>query len=438
MSFIKKKSTLFFTLLALSTGSILTINSKLQNFIQLNIFKLLNSHELFQSAYYSQSTDPNLLAIITNLTNKEMAQHSLPNIDKDSQCTLQTSSALLKNAKDYGAHGDGVTNDTFAIQATIDQIAGTGGTAYLPVGVYMINADTHILLKSNMTFFMEKGAILKAIPNNKESYGILKVEHAANINIIGGLLQGERYQHQGNTGEWGMGLEISASNNIVVKNVTATDNWGDGFYVGNGATQIRFCSVTADNNRRQGLSVTSADGITINNSVFMNTNGALPMDGIDLEPNNGETVRNVQILNSQFLNNKGSGIESVVADDLVDKAFVKQVIIDHNTVYNNGAIGAYSAGIKISRQSSQLIMNNIVKENLQDGIAIVNNATNNILSGNQISGNGNKIDANIGFGILFYGNAIDNIVTNNQVFGNTNLNIKDHSNKNYITNNKHN
>ncbi len=422
----------------LSLGLIFITNDMLRGLLRHHASNLLNSTSFNQSAYYAQTTNSKLLAKTPETANKEMPLYSHSSYDIKSKCTPPPISPLVKNAKEYGAQGDGVTNDTFAIQSAIDQIAGTGGTVTIPKGVYMINANTHILLKSNMTFFMDNGAILKAMPNDREKNGILKIENAENINIIGGQLQGERNQHQGTTGEWGMGLEIYASKNIAIEGVTATDNWGDGFYVGNRATQIQFCSVTADNNRRQGLSVTSADGITINNSVFMNTNGALPMDGIDLEPNKGETVMNVQILNSKFLNNKGSGIESVVADDLTGRAFVKQVIIDHNTVFKNGSIGAYSAGIKISRQSSQHITNNIVKDNLQDGIAIVNNATNNIISGNQVSGNGNKTDANIGFGILLYGKSTDNIVTNNLVFDNTNLDIKDHANKNLITDNKHN
>lgn len=432
----KTISIILFSLTILSIGLIYITNDNLRDIIQSHVLDFLNATDSHQTTYYTQTANPESSANITETTNNQtLVQHQTSGIK--SKCTIPPSSTLIKNIKENGAQGNGLTDDTFAIQSVIDQISGTGGTVFIPKGVYMINANKHILLKSNMTFFMDKGAVLKAIPNGSENFGILKIENAENINIIGGLIQGERNQHQGATGEWGMGLEIYASKNIAIEDVTATDNWGDGFYVGNGATQIQFCSVNADNNRRQGLSVTSADGITINNSVFMNTNGALPMDGIDLEPNKGETVTNVQILNSKFINNKGSGIESVVADDLAEKAFVKQVIIDHNTVLKNGSIGAYSAGIKISRQSSQYITNNIVKDNLQDGIAIVNNATNNIIKGNQISGNGNTIDANIGFGILLYGKSTNNVVTNNQVFGNINLDIKDHSNKNLITENKH-
>ena len=39
----------------------------------------------------------------------------------------------------YGAAGDGVTDDTAAIQAAISK-AGTGGTVFFPEGIYIVGA----------------------------------------------------------------------------------------------------------------------------------------------------------------------------------------------------------------------------------------------------------------------------------------------------------
>ena len=41
------------------------------------------------------------------------------------------------NVKDFGAVGDGVTDDTAAIQAALDHVAANGGTLYFPAGTYL-------------------------------------------------------------------------------------------------------------------------------------------------------------------------------------------------------------------------------------------------------------------------------------------------------------
>jgi hypothetical protein len=43
--------------------------------------------------------------------------------------------------------------------------------------------------------------------------------------VTGGTLQRERYQHQVQTGKFGMGLAIYGSSNVIIEGVTARDNW---------------------------------------------------------------------------------------------------------------------------------------------------------------------------------------------------------------------
>lgn len=66
------------------------------------------------------------------------------------------------NVLDYNAKGDGIADDTAAIQAAIDAISVDGGTVYLPAGVYM---TTGINLNSNVQLLGESrgSVILKLI-----------------------------------------------------------------------------------------------------------------------------------------------------------------------------------------------------------------------------------------------------------------------------------
>jgi polygalacturonase len=227
-------------------------------------------------------------------------------------CAEAPASPLVVNVRDKGATGDSRTDDTAAIQAAIDEIAGSGGTVLVPAGTYLVDAATanQLKLKSDMTFKLAKGAILKAIPNSAEGYAVLTISGVSNVRVVGGTLQGDRPEHQGKKGQWGMGIRVDGgASQVTVSGVTAVHMWGDGFYVEK-ASDVKFCSVTADNNRRQGLSIIDANGVLVTGSVFKNTHGTRPSAGIDLEPDTPtQEITNIRIERSKFLNNAGGSIQ---------------------------------------------------------------------------------------------------------------------------------
>jgi len=257
-------------------------------------------------------------------------------------CAPAPSSSLVVNVKDKGATGDGKTDDTAAIQAAIDQVAGTGGTVLVPDGVYMIDAagKPGLSLKDDMTLKLDDGATLKAIPNDQKKYSILTISGVSNVAVTGGTLEGERDQHKGKGKDgWGMGIKIGQdADHVTIAGVTAKKMWGDGFYVSS-ASDITFCGVIADANRRQGLSIIAADGLAVLNSVFKNTGGTRPGAGIDFEPDDADqTITNVRIENSKFIDNAGPGI--LIAGK---KGAVSKVELTRNMFKGNRPILAENA-----------------------------------------------------------------------------------------------
>jgi hypothetical protein len=248
-------------------------------------------------------------------------------------CPPRPASSFLVNVKERGARGDGQTDDTNAIQSTIDEVAKKGGTVLVPNGTYMVSAvgETRLSLKSNVTLRLANDAALKAIPNDSEHYSVLRIANVSSVAVIGGTLEGERDQHSGKTGEWGMGIWIGeGAEHVTISGITAAKMWGDGFYIKD-ANDVRLCSVTADKNRRQGLSIIQVNGLEVRNSTFKNTHGTRPSAGIDIEPDNDEQhVANVRIHDSQFLDNAGPGI-AVVAK----KSLVSNIVITRNRFFGN-------------------------------------------------------------------------------------------------------
>ena len=74
-------------------------------------------------------------------------------------CSLiSTASGVYYNVTDYGAKGDGLTNNTLAINAAIEAAAKNGGgTVFFPAGEYL---SFTIHMKSKITLHLDNGAVL--------------------------------------------------------------------------------------------------------------------------------------------------------------------------------------------------------------------------------------------------------------------------------------
>ncbi len=88
-------------------------------------------------------------------------------VNPEADLVLPADETLIYNVRQYGAVGDGVTDDTRAIQAAIDACAGTGGTVLLDKGTFLSGMIT---LKSDMTFYINEGAVLLAKTENPANY----------------------------------------------------------------------------------------------------------------------------------------------------------------------------------------------------------------------------------------------------------------------------
>ncbi len=366
-----------------------------------------------------------LTAVSTADTSKQATSAVAIQAVQSGGCAPAPTSPLVVSVKTYGAKGDGVTDDTAAIQAAIEVVAGTGGTLLVPDGTYMINAilnsNKGLILRSNMTFRMSSGAVLKAITNGSGGYAILYLPRVTNVNVIGGTLEGDRSTHTGTLGESGMGITVATSQNVYIEGVTAKECWGDGFYIGGtNCTNITLCNVVADHNRRQGLSVVYADGVIVRNSTFKNTQGTLPEAGIDIEPNAGETVANMQILGCTFTNNSGGGIQNGVAIGNRGISFIRNVVIDGNVMVGNGFNAANGqtggGGIEISNTAGHRVTNNVMRDNKNWGLRMRDEADSNTVTGNTITGTQ-------GDGIYLDPTITGYTITNNTVTGNTRYGI---------------
>lgn len=240
------------------------------------------------------------------------------NSKKDESITLKDSSNIFKYLPvNYSVNGD--ADYTKELQRAFDE----NKNIIMPNFPIAVNYKGVNIPNNRIITFQKKSSLI-VLPNNQSTYQAFLVSNAQNVKIINPNLIGERDQHIGNTGEWGMGIKIISSNNVDIINPNIKNFWGDAIYIGRIENGISYCykikvsGGTLDNNRRNGISIISGKDITIENVTIKNTNGISPMAGIDLEPNlQDEYLYNINLNNISTINNKLDGIK-IVFDKLIN------------------------------------------------------------------------------------------------------------------------
>lgn len=111
-------------------------------------------------------------------------------------------------------------------------------------------------------------------------------------------------------------LALYGCANVTIKGLNLVASGGDGIYIGASKPGNAPCrdivirSCVCDENRRQGISVISAENLLIEDCILKNTHGTAPKDGIDFEPNKPfNRFVNCRVRNCTFENNAGYSIE---------------------------------------------------------------------------------------------------------------------------------
>jgi len=268
---------------------------------------------------------------------------------------------IVRNARNYGALGNGSNDDTTAIQAAINSLPAAGGTVVLTAGKYVIDPVRNLRLRSNMCLELRTGAVLLAKRNNQERAYVLMVYKVKNVEIKGGKIIGDRDNHLGTKGEWGHGIMIRGSTNVTVRDIHISKCFGDGISIGGAMVtgkptiecdDIVIANVVCTGNRRQGLTIGCATNVKVYDSEFSDTHGIAPECGIDIEPdsNDGRTTSTVHIENCLIRKNAGNGV-------LVYKR-VTGVTIKSNTIEYNGGNGILTIGPKTGYIAQNTIRHN--------------------------------------------------------------------------------
>lgn len=266
----------------------------------------------------------------------------------------------FRNPKLDGATGDGATDDTVAIQDTIDALPDGGGIA-LSAGTYLVS---NIVMKSNITFLGLGGILTQISATNTEMIDI--PVGSSNIVLEGLRLEGNFVNNTSTAANVGLitvkSTNGSPSTNIAIRNCTISNFYRDGIALQDGCADIRISGNIIDySDQAAGINLCVTGGDVENVLCSGNTVTQIQTSNISAPG----ILKSVRILDNHLgLNDEGLG--STVGDSI--QAFQsanENVIISGNTLVGSIRHGIYTGGENI------IIENNDIREPTLQGIRVL-------------------------------------------------------------------
>lgn len=300
------------------------------------------------------------------------------------------------NAKDFGAVGDGRTDDTAALQRAMDQAAQNQTPLNIPNGNYVVTQT--LAASSNLTIEGDDATLWTAIPEHGNSSGpvpTLQINGAQNVTVQGLRINGRGADFEPD--EYKHCVSIEGSDNVLIEDCMFFDAKGDGLILNDikrGAhnSNITVRRTTCAGNFRLGLAVTDAENALFEDCAFIENRGTSPMGGVDIEPDradcriNNVVFRRCDMSNNGVRDQDGAGVNiglhaepieiqhNIRFEDCTIRGNGIQGVLCYNgrdvTFTNCEISGNDSSGIEVFRTSSSIsITGGSISMNAVYGIA---------------------------------------------------------------------
>lgn len=286
------------------------------------------------------------------------------------------------DVRDYGAKGDGSTDDTQAIQKAIDAAAAAGGgKVYVPSGTWVVSdsdgSGNALAVKSNVTLTGDGAGdtVLKLADGGAGSttslLGVASGSTVRDATVSNLTLDGNQANTDGEVSGWsqagansvtnlvldgvtakdfsGSGFDLTApAVNLTVRNSTAQDNTLDGFTLGGDLSAATFQDNRSEDNGRNGINVTlGGQALSLTDNIASGNAG----DGIFVHNESGVDTGYFSVIGGDVHDNAGDG--------------VRVRGIEYAGVYRVDIHGNGASGVNLQGTTHVEVSDNIIHDNAQ-------------------------------------------------------------------------
>ena len=324
-----------------------------------------------------------------NLTGSNTTTQDITEIENDIE-QINIKLSLFKSVKDFGALGDGITDDSVAIQNCLN----TYGRIWFPEGIYLTSKSLIVYPNTHIYGDGRGKSILKAVTIGSNTGNNLFNCHMENISIRSMTIDGNRDNISGagghcirgnlstsgaynslfedlelkNSDGYGMGFQVNTIKNVIINNCFLENLGNDGIDFKNrddSNEAVIFSNVIVKdpcmkttNTNKAGIDLRGH--ILLNNIAVIFENTTQPCDGIRL--------RNGQLGDSNGIGGRRSSLSNfyVKAYEGYNTRFGVN-ILNENVNVCNGTISNFGTAIKIHLEGNYCKVSNVFATNCDIG-----------------------------------------------------------------------
>jgi FG-GAP-like repeat len=289
------------------------------------------------------------------------------------------------------AYGFNASDATAALQAAIDSgadkiIVRNQGTPWLVSRTIQLKSNQEIRFEPDVVVRAKSGSFLK---NTDSLFQALSLN---NIKLVGEgvgvnqatLAMNKNEFSDNNPNSYGHIIAIQGTDNYTISGLTLTGAGGDGVIIDsasygrpiptpntlNYSDRGLIDNVTSNNNRRNGLSIISAQNLTVTNSKFTNSSLTSPATGIDIEPDfSYNRLSNIKLNNVDISGNQGHGL-ALILNAIDNNSTPISIDVNGATIDGNEA-----TGIKIGSYYTPAYPNSNNPNSTSNGVINISNVT---------------------------------------------------------------